>query len=233
MVAHRGAQQILPENTISAFRLAIKKGFRIVECDVQLTKDGQLVVIHDETVDRTTDGHGWVSKFTKIELEQLTISGGEHVPSLEEVYDEVVIKSKRKLIIEIKADTDVHSKKVATALADYINKTPASQHKRLEVHSFWYEALFVFNELCQDVETAAIINGGFSAKQIVEIAHDTNSNGVSLGYEFLSPKIIRMCHRSGLFVDTWAVSDGTVLKRLRPFGLKAVVENFTGILIKQ
>ncbi len=232
MIAHRGAQLIAPENTLTAFKLAVRKGFRALECDVQLTKDGHLVVIHDETVDRTTDGVGWVSQLEQSKISKLSIGGIEHIPSLQAVFYEVVVKSKRKLIIELKADTHLHALKTATALASFLNKIPPRYRKLIEVHSFWYEALKMFTRDCPAVTTAAIINGGFTGEQIVNLAHDAEASGVSLGYEFISPKVVRQCHAAKLFVDTWAISDGTVMKRLRPFGINAVVENFTGTLIK-
>ena len=231
MVAHRGAQLVAPENTLTAFKLAIKKGFHALECDVQLTKDGHLVVIHDETVDRTTSGTGWVSKLTKEHIDGLHCADGEHIPSIHEVYYLVILHAKRKLIIEIKADTELHSKQVAIALAKFINRTPVKYRYLMEVHSFWYEALIEFKKQCPSVVTAAIINGGFDSHMIVDIALKTGASGVSLGYEFISPKIVRTCHKSNLFVDTWAISDATVLKRLRPFGINAMVENFTGTRI--
>lgn len=228
MVAHRGAQIIAPENTLTAFRLAISKGFKAIECDVQLTKDGFLIVLHDETVDRTTDGNGWVSKLRWKQIRALHIEGGERIPSFSEVYLLVVMHARRKLIVEIKADTESHSKHVAAALAMFLNRTPARYHKYVEVHSFWYDALIDFKDKCPGISTAAIINGGFNGQQIIDIAQRTGADGVSLGYEFISPKIVRQCHASNLFVDTWAISDATVLRRLRPFGINAMVENFTG-----
>jgi len=232
MVAHRGAQLIAPENTITAFRFAMKKGFKAIECDVQLTKDGRLVIIHDETVDRTTNGKGWVSTLTANQISGLSIEGTEHIPFLDEVINEVVTRNKAKLIIEIKADTPLHSKKVASALAHYINKLPNETCLYIEVHSFWYEALRLFTIMSPSIVTAAIINGGFTGEEIVSIAASTHSNGVSLGYEFLSSKTVRQCHKSKLFVDTWAIPDGTVLKRLKPMSVNAVVENFTGRMIR-
>lgn len=228
MVAHRGAQLVAPENTLAAFKLAIAQGYRAIECDVQLTSDGHLVVIHDETVDRTTDGKGWVSKKTLDQIQRLRIEDGEHVPTLQEVYYLVVLHARRKLIIEIKGDTELHAKKAAIALGRVLTRVPSRYRKLIEVHSFWYDSLVAFKPICPDVKTAAIIVGGFSGEQIIEVARRTNSDGVSLGFEFVSPKIVRKCHKAKLFVDTWAISDATVLKRLKPFGINAFVENFTG-----
>jgi glycerophosphoryl diester phosphodiesterase len=232
LIAHRGAQEIVPENTLTAFQLAIKNGFRAIECDVQLTKDGHLVIIHDETVNRTTDGKGWVSQLTWSEIEALHVMPDERIPSLSKAFYTVVVAHKRKFIVEIKADSPLHSKQVAAKLALFIRRVNKKYYKYIEVHSFWYEALKEFKAACPAIVTGAIINGGFEGKQIVAIAKDTGANGVSLGYEFLSNRVVRECHKAGLFVDTWAISDGTVLHRIRPLGINAVVENFTGKIIR-
>lgn len=94
LIAHRGGSLEVPENTISAFRHAINAGMRMVELDAQMTSDGELVVIHDETVDRTTDGTGPVGSFTLEELRRLDAGSwfapeyaGERIPTLREVFD--------------------------------------------------------------------------------------------------------------------------------------------------
>lgn len=84
---HRGNPAELPENTLASFRSALELGVDLVECDVHLSSDGRLVVIHDHTVDRTTNGRGPVRDLTGAELAALDAGGGERVPFLEEVLD--------------------------------------------------------------------------------------------------------------------------------------------------
>ena len=88
--AHRGCSQRYPENTLLAFEKAAQlQGLAGIELDIQLTKDGQFVVIHDEKVDRTTDGSGWVREYTLAELKRLKIKAGSYphqeIPAMEEV----------------------------------------------------------------------------------------------------------------------------------------------------
>src|SRR6266700_3376300 len=92
LIAHRGGSLEAPENTLAAFGHAIKLGIRYVELDVHLTRDGALAVIHDESVDRTTDGHGLVQDHSLAELKQLDAGAwfnpayaGERIPTLDEV----------------------------------------------------------------------------------------------------------------------------------------------------
>ena len=90
--AHRGCSQRYPENTLIAFEKAAQlQGLAGIELDIQLTKDGQIVVIHDEKVDRTTDGSGWVRDYTLAELKRLKIDAGcyphQIIPTMEEVFE--------------------------------------------------------------------------------------------------------------------------------------------------
>ncbi|MBR2756972.1 MAG: glycerophosphodiester phosphodiesterase, partial [Exiguobacterium sp.] len=100
--AHRGYSANYPENTLSAFEAALPYVDGI-ELDVQLSKDGRLVVIHDETVDRTTNGTGWVKDMMLQELRQLKIDGYERIPTLEEVLG-LIERSNVTLNIELKTD---------------------------------------------------------------------------------------------------------------------------------
>jgi len=91
--AHRGASGYAPENTLPAFALAVEQGADGVELDIQLTKDGQIVVIHDETIDRVSNGSGWVKDYTLSQLKKFNFNktfpeyGFVTIPTLEEVYD--------------------------------------------------------------------------------------------------------------------------------------------------
>src|SRR3954452_5296438 len=107
--AHRGAMGYAPENTFAAFELAVAQGADMIEMDVHLTADNQCVVIHDETLERTTDGHGLVGEMTLAELQRFDAGSwfgsefaGQHIPSL----DEVLAWGHGRAImnIEIKAD---------------------------------------------------------------------------------------------------------------------------------
>ncbi len=87
IVAHRGASAYEPENTLRAFRRAIELGADMSELDLQLSKDGALVVMHNYTVDETTNGHGAIQDLTLRELKQLDVGDGESIPVLQEVID--------------------------------------------------------------------------------------------------------------------------------------------------
>lgn len=90
--AHRGASGYAPENTLDAFQKAVEMGADGIELDVQMTKDSELVVIHDETIDRVSNGKGWVKDYTYEELKKINFNKThleytkEEIPTLEQVY---------------------------------------------------------------------------------------------------------------------------------------------------
>jgi glycerophosphoryl diester phosphodiesterase len=87
IIGHRGAPALVPENTIESFKSAIESCADYIECDVHLSRDGEIIVMHDEQVDRTTNGKGVVRDFTLEELKTLTIPGGLRIPTIEEVLE--------------------------------------------------------------------------------------------------------------------------------------------------
>ncbi len=102
VVGHRGAAGVLPENTIRGFRHAIGLGVDWVECDIHLTRDGHLVVMHDEKVDRTTDGTGRIRDLDLAAVRALDAGENEQVPTLGEVLD--TVRGKVRLLCELKGE---------------------------------------------------------------------------------------------------------------------------------
>jgi len=99
LIGHRGASGYEPENTLRAFRVALEDGVNGIEFDVRQTRDGHLVIMHDETVDRTTNGMGYVNEMSLNELRQLDAGKGERVPTFEEVVD--LAKGRCKMFVDI------------------------------------------------------------------------------------------------------------------------------------
>lgn len=227
LIAHRGAQKLAPENTIPAFQLAIAHGFRAVECDVQLTRDGHLVVIHDAELDSITNGRGWIASHDSTSVRSLLVQNQAPIPTLTEVVNLVVRTHHKKLIVEVKAMNEHRAVLTALALAHYCHFLPAEAKRGLEVHSFWGAAIQAFKTHCPSIRTGLILNGDFTGSEIMARVDQYSADAVSLGYEYISPKLIRELHRRHITVDAWAVPDGTVLKRLLPYHLDGVVENYT------
>lgn len=102
VVGHRGAAKLVPENTLPSFEKAIELGCDATECDVRLTADGHLVICHDETVDRTTNGTGKVAELTLAQIRELDAGDGAVMPTLPELLD--TIRGRIRLLCELKGE---------------------------------------------------------------------------------------------------------------------------------
>lgn len=163
--AHRGCCMAYPENTIPAFTAAAKlPGLVGIELDVQLTKDGELVVIHDETVDRTTDGTGEVRKFTLEELKKLRITGSRctepvnpaiSVPTLREMFEAVLPQLRAGMLINIEMKNSViryegMEEKVLALVAEF------DLQKNIIYSSFLPESMGLLKQLDPSVQTGIL-----------------------------------------------------------------------------
>jgi glycerophosphoryl diester phosphodiesterase len=124
IIAHRGHSIAVPENTLQAYRRAIELGVEMIECDVNMTRDGVLVMIHDWTLDRTTSGRGRVEDVTLDELQRLDAGGpfdpafaGVRVPTTAETLD-LAREAGILMCFEVKGETPAHYRRVAEALVD-------------------------------------------------------------------------------------------------------------------
>jgi glycerophosphoryl diester phosphodiesterase len=103
VIGHRGARNLEPENTLRSFRRALELGVDYIECDVHRTRDEHLVLMHDDTLDRTTDGTGAVSELTFPQIRALDAGKGERVPTLQELLD--LVGARVRLCVELKDPT--------------------------------------------------------------------------------------------------------------------------------
>ena len=173
--AHRGASAYAPENTLEAFRLAMEQGADGIELDVQMTKDGELVVIHDETIDRVSNGNGAVRDYTLEELKQFSVSN--HF----EQYPDVKIPTLREVLELVKPGTMEINIELKTGIYWY----PQIEQKVLELvkeegmeeriiySSFNHYSVQKIRELSPEAETAYLIGD-----VMLDVADYTRNTGI-------------------------------------------------------
>lgn len=161
VVAHRGAAGYTPENTMAAFQKAVDMDADYIELDVQMSKDGELVVIHDTSVDRTTDGTGKVGELTYEELRKLDAGSwfdpefkGEHLPTLGEVLDE--FHGKTKFLIELKAPSLYPGIEEKVAHALEVRDMEEPEDDSVIVQSFDFNSMQIFNDLNDEVPVGVL-----------------------------------------------------------------------------
>ena len=202
IMGHRGAPADEPENTLRSFRRALAVGVAAVELDVQLTKDGRLAVIHDETLDRTTNGKGRVKDFTLAELQQLDAGRGEPIPSLWEVFD--LVQGKAHLVVELKQP------EAADALRRFFQERQAFEFAT--IISFWHPAVKALKEAEPRLHTGVLLVG--CPADPGGLARAAGADALILQYAYVTPELVTAAHNQGLPVYVWNIDD---LETLKPY----------------
>ncbi|MEJ2447774.1 MAG: glycerophosphodiester phosphodiesterase family protein [Anaerolineales bacterium] len=209
IIAHRGASSHAPENTLAAFRLAVEQGAAAIELDVQLTADHEVVVFHDISLSRTTDGQGKISDFNLAELEQLNAGvnfepayQGERIPTLADVLDN--IPDTIFLNIELKnlnTPTDV----LPVKTADLIRQFQAQQ--RVLISSFNPLALYKFQRQIPEVPCGRLLYSKLTIK-LYELLPLLASGyqSIHLPFRALTRNIVRTFHERDLKVFAYTLN---------------------------
>ncbi|MDP3181541.1 MAG: glycerophosphodiester phosphodiesterase family protein [Desulfobaccales bacterium] len=213
IMGHRGAPAYEPENTLRSIRRALKMGVAAVEVDVQLTRDGLLVVIHDDTLDRTTNGHGAVKDFTFAELRALDAGKGEPIPSLKEVVD--LIKGRAHLVVELKQP------EAAPALLQFFQDHLIFD--AAQVISFWHPVLKTLKEQEPRLRTGVLMVG--CPADPAGLALAARAETLVLNYRYVNRELVDAAHRQGIRVIVWNIDDPEILKPYLAMNLDAIGTN--------
>lgn len=213
-VAHRGHSIAYPENTLEAYRKAIELGVEMIECDVNITSDGKLVMMHDPTLDRTTTGSGRVSSATWDEIRELDAGGrfnaefaGVRVPSTEEtllLYKETGTLS----CFEVKGANDDESDRIALDLADLFVK-----HGMLDkafMSSYHHEALHKAKSKCPELLLAPERlpdDAPADPPEAVRQAKSFSAPVLQHQYTVLTAEAVRVLHENEIAVWSWSTTD--------------------------
>jgi glycerophosphoryl diester phosphodiesterase len=213
VVAHRGLSASAPENTMAAFKLAAEAGCDLIEFDVHLTKDDQLVVIHDDTLERTTNGTGYVRDHTLAEIKALDASygmtpfAGERVPSL----DELVVWSigaRVALSLEIKQPAAITGRprypRIAARVADVL--TAHDLAGRNLVHSFDHPTIKELRGLLPHQPTAISYGGGTFVDPLA-LGRAADASGIHPWWQWVSPGLCKLAHEARMHVHGWGMPD--------------------------
>jgi len=213
VVGHRGAAALEPENTLRSFRRAIELGVDYVECDVRLTKDRRLVVMHDETVDRTTNGRGTVRELTFDEVRALDAGKGERVPTLEEVLE--TVRGKVLLQIELKGPR--------TAAPTIGTVRTMGMTREVMFVSFDLGRLRQVKRADPSLPTASLFGRPGSAACPRSIA--VGADAISVFYKNLTWGLVEEAHRLGLKVAAWSPDEGAEWRAMIALGVDALATN--------
>lgn len=229
-IAHRGASREAPENTLAAFRRALDAGAPAIECDVQRTRDGRLVVIHDQTVDRTTDGRGAVAALTFEEIRRLDAGGwfgpafaGERVPSLDEVLD--LVRGRAFALLEIK-NGPMFYEGIEAQVADALRRGGMSD--AVLVMSFDHPAVRTVRAAAPEVATAIIYSGRLL--DAAGAARAADADALCPGWGLVTGGVVADAHDAGLGVFPWTIDKEAAMRRCLAWGVDGVTSNDVRLL---
>lgn len=230
IIAHRGWPAKFPENTLLSFREAIALGVDSIEFDVHLTKDGQLVVIHDGDVSRTTNGKGNVSKLTLKALRALDAGQGERIPTLREVLE--LGKGKVAFHLEIKAPGT--EKKVIALVEDegVMDTTYFSSfsHPTMgNIKALRPAAKVATLETQTDISSEA--KQQRVAKQFTQHAQKVQAIASHIHFLNVTPVIVNYLHEHGLQVNVWTVDSEILAEELMQMGVDGIFTNRADALL--
>jgi glycerophosphoryl diester phosphodiesterase len=238
VIAHRGDSAHRPENTLASFASALEVGADIVELDVQLSADGHVVVLHDGSVDRTTDGRGAVGELTLAELRRLSAGypgrfgdafRGERIPTLGEAL--ALLKGRARVLIEIKKESlrEDEAGGVEAHTVEEVRK--AGMSGDVVFLSFEREALLRCRRLAPEIRRGRLFYEA-TPDEMIAGAREVGTDLIMPHKGSLSAELTRLAREAGIKVATWVVDDPGELRALAGFDLYAVGSNCPGVLLE-
>lgn len=228
--AHRGASGYAPENTLAAFQKAVDLGADGVELDIQLTKDDQIVVIHDEMIDRTSDGKGWVKDYTLEELRAFNYNRTKpeykhaDIPTMREVFE--LLKPTGLFInIEIKTGVVFYEKIEEKILA--LTKEMGMED-RVCYSSFNHYTVTRIHELKPDAEVGFLYADGPIDMPSYGVKHGVNALHPAL-YNLQYDGFVKECKEKGLKLNVWTVNERPYMEMCCQYGVDVIITNYPDI----
>lgn len=226
ILAHRGASGIAPENTLPAFTAAIEAGADGIEFDVQMTRDGVPVVIHDELVDRTTDGEGWIKDYTLKEIKQLNASA-----SFSAAYDDVKIPTLAE-VLDLAQDMAIINLELKNGIVRYegleeevINLIKAKGLLDKTIFSsFNHYSIKKINEIEPEAQTGILYMAGIYRPW--EYAKKLGALNIHPFYAAVRPDIVQGIHEVGGRINVFGTEDIDVIKNLASIGVDMIITDY-------
>jgi glycerophosphoryl diester phosphodiesterase len=230
-IAHRGASAYAPENTIAAFDKAVEMKADYIEIDVQRSKDGKLVVIHDTTVDRTTDGSGKVGNLTFNELRNLDAGSwkgeqfaGAKIPTFDEILDRY--HGKIGILIELKAPELYPGieENIAGKLKEQNLDKP--QNEKIIVQSFNHNSMKKMNELLPKVPIGVLTSSSADTTEQALQEFSIYADYFNPSYGIVTPDLVNQVHSLGMKIGSWTVRSQEAANFLLNVGVDAIITDY-------
>jgi glycerophosphoryl diester phosphodiesterase len=218
-IGHRGAAGYEPENTLISFEKALDLNADEIELDVHLSLDGQLVVIHDETIDRTTNGKGFVNKLSLQELKSFNAGKNQEIPTLIEVLDLV----NRSCFINIELKGIRTEKPVVDLITHYISEKNWNYNDFL-VSSFDWNMLEEIRFLDPKIRIGILTEE--SIEEALAFAKKVKAFSIHPDYALLSKENVALMQKNGFEVYPWTVNSKEAIRKIKSFHVNGIISDF-------
>ncbi|XLS28734.1 glycerophosphodiester phosphodiesterase [Flavobacteriaceae bacterium M23B6Z8] len=219
IIGHRGAMGYETENTLASVEKALELDVDAIEIDVFKIKSGEIVVFHDDEVDRLTNGTGAIEEMNFVEIANLTLEGGHRIPLLQDVLKR--IDAKCKLNIELKGSET--AEKVYHIIDYYIDKKGWKKEDFI-ISSFKWEELRKYRSLDNQIAIAVLTEE--DPLDAIPVAEELNAVAINPYFKNISSQNLLKIHEKGFKVYTWTVNEEEEISRLRSLGVDGVFTNF-------
>lgn len=210
IMGHRGARNEAPENTLKGFQHAIDLKISAIELDIHTSSDGELVVIHDETLERTTNGLGLVSDKSLAELKKLDAGDGERIPTLKESLD-LILEANLEVQIEIK------DPKAVAPLIDLLQSLPDKRRDLLTIIAFDHGHLSFVKEKLPSLKTAFLLYG--RPLNPVQVAQACGATGISFNIAFIDQELRNQTRAASMTLTGWNANTRQDFERMQSLEL--------------
>ena len=222
-IGHRGVAGHEPENTLRSFERAIELGVDMVELDVQVCGTGELVVIHDETVDRTTDGSGLVKETPFEELRSLDAGNGERIPTLDEAL----------ALLEGKAGVNVELKSLGSAGPAFTSVAKALGRPGWSAEDILFSS-FHLGELTDLRELSTLARIGVliprDPRDVLDFATLVDAYSINPNHMWINREFVKEAHAIGLKVFVWTVNEPGDIERMKCLGVDGIISDYPDLI---
>ncbi|KOP40137.1 glycerophosphodiester phosphodiesterase [Flavobacterium sp. WLB] len=217
-IAHRGAKAYEPENTLQAFQKALDLNSDGIELDVHLSSDGHIIVIHDETIDRTTNGKGLVNNFTLAELKSVLIDGKYQIPTLNEVFDLV----DKKCLINIELKGLGTPSKVVSLIKEYISEKDWN-YNHFIVSSFDWNMLEETSKLNPKIAIGVLTEENLDTA--LAFAEKIKAKAINPDFHLLNPENVSKIQEKGFLVFPWTVNSKEDIQKVKSYKVDGIISD--------
>lgn len=218
-IAHRGAKGYEPENTLKAFQKALDLNADGIELDVHLSIDGHLIVMHDETIDKMTNGKGFVNTLSLSELKSFLIADQYEIPTLNEVFDLI----DRKCLINIELKNGDTAVKVVALIHEYISEKGWS-YDHFIVSSFDWNALQEVHNLDSKILIGVLTETDLDAA--LTFAQSIKAKAIHPDYQMLNEENTQEIQEKGFWVLPWTVNELKDIQRIKSYKVNGIISDF-------